>query len=160
MEDPALGDFGLGVGLLETAGIVDDRLPVIAPAAEEFKAIVTLEERTDDNRECVLVIEYIESELVSRVVSNVNKELGNGTVVIDAAVELIDAVSGPTMVPLCVVEIEPRVDGQPPVLELEDCVFSGLTSDEDGVIVRVNRREMVVVMNVVVVEVVGGPLLV
>ena len=62
--------------------------------------------------------------------------------------------------PLYVVEIELRVDGQPPVLELEESVFSGLASDEDGEIVRINRREIVVVMKVVVVEVVGGPLLV
>jgi hypothetical protein len=89
--------------------------------------------------------------LDARVVSSVDRELGIGTVVTKIAAELIDAVSGPTIVPLCVVELE---------LELEEAELSGLPSDKDGVIVTVNRREMVAVMNVVVVEVVGGPLLV
>lgn len=149
VEDPELGVVGLGETLLEAAEIVDDKLPVIASAAEELEAVVTPEELIDDSKEWVLVIEYCERELDARVVSSVDRELGIGTVVIEIAAELIDAVSGPIIVPLCVAEIQ-----------LEEPVFSGLPSDDDGVIVTVNRREMVVVMNVVVVEVVGGPLLV
>ena len=99
----------------------------------------------------------------ARVVSSVEGgELGIGKVVTEIAEKLIDVVSGPAGVPLCVVEIELSVDGQPPEfeLELEAAVFSGLASDEDGAIVTVTWREMVVVEYVVVVEVVGEPLFV
>lgn len=51
-------------------------------------------------------------------------------------------------------------DVPPLTAEADDSVPPGLTSDEDAGSVTVNRREIVVVINVVVVEVVGGPLLV
>lgn len=60
VEDPELGVVGLGETLLEAAEIIDDKLPVIAPAAEELEAVVAPEELIDDSKEWVLVIEYAE----------------------------------------------------------------------------------------------------
>jgi hypothetical protein len=96
----------------------------------------------------------------TEVVSSVDRVVGIGNVVIDPKEELDEALSGPTSVPLWVVEIEPSVDGQPSVPEEEDSVASGFASEEDGGSVTVIRREIVVVIKVVVVEVDGRPLLV
>ena len=141
--------------------LVDERPPLKAPALEELDPIEPLDELIVATEPLTLEDEYAGSELEADIVKNVERELGIGTGVSDPAAELIEAVSGPTMVPLCVVLIELNVDGQPPELELEgEAVAAALTSDEDWVTVTVICREIVVVRKVVVVEVFGVPLLV
>ena len=88
------------------------------------------------------------------------RELGIGRVVSEPNTELMDADSGLIIDPLCVVVIELMVDGQPPEVESDGPVLSAAASEDDGVIVNVIWREMIVVMKVVVVEVVGAPIVV
>lgn len=94
------------------------------------------------------------------MVCSVDKEVGIGGVVKDPRDELIEPLSGPSNVPLFVVVIELSVDCQPPVLDDEDSVATALASDDEAGSVTVMRWDIVDVKNVVVVEVVGGLLLV
>lgn len=153
LEDPEVDN----VELLEAPRLVDEELPVTAPAVEELKAAEELEEEIIDRD---LEAEYAERELDADVVSSVDKELGIGKVVIETAAGLTEVDSGLTRDPLCVVVIELSVDGPPPGLKLEDEVVIAPASDEDGLSVTVKRREIVEVRRVVVLEVVGWPLLV
>lgn len=160
VEDPSVVDGEAIEEVFNIVELVDKRLPVTAPALEELDPIEPLDELNVATELLTLEVEYAGSELEGDIVKTVERELGIGIAVSDPAAELIEAVSGPIMVPLCVVVIGLSVDGQPPELDLEEAVAAALTSDEDWVIVTVICREIMVVMKVVVVEVVGVPLLV
>ena len=137
-EDSSVDDGEATEEVFNIFELDDERLPVTAPAVEELDSTEPLDELIVATELLPLEDEYVGSELEADIVKNVERELGVGTGVSEPVAELIEAVSAPTMVPLCVVEIELSVDGQPPELELEEeDVASALTSDEDWVIVTV-----------------------